>query len=779
MNRTARVLAALGAGCLGLASLVSASGAAAAPQAPQHPRTHASARTTPAKNAMQFSHEVVVDEQRSGFEPDILIDSKDRMYTSVPNGSSQGTSFVWTSNDHGNSFHLVPGSVLHGKPESCTGGGDTELQLDKGDNLFLSDLQNLTNLSNSVTTNQGRTWRTTCLGAVNTPVDRMWYAVQGTLGKPGFAIYEEYDAVDQGLHGTGLPGNQLVEEVSSDGLTFVPVTNPGFAGTCLGGGAVNCVTNDEGISGNQFVLPNGEVVIGHNSADGNKVEVTYSTPKLTRTGNTITAATANWHTTVVNRSICPDQPGKAPGICGATQFVTVSPDTAGNIYVSFSSAKTDAKGNQVGPYNVYVAVSRNGGRTFSKPYRVSRGGSNSFSWVTAGSKGRVAMAWYHANESHEGKGGYVFDDLTHAEFSVQEGESLNALSKHPTFRVSTVSEHPIKYGPICTAGLACLITGGDRSLGDFLEVSKDARGALVLSYVDDTSNTYTTGTTGFEENGPPVVVRQIHGPSLIKGPTNPTGYINGPGPGPGVPMGHVTDPAGDDFYSANSQLTPAGNALDLRSASVAVNKAGTGLIVKMRTNSQSGLTIPPNTGGTTGVWITRFTTYNPHTLGNGHIYYVGMESILGGKPTFFDGDTTAPSQQANLQLSMEFSDSHATVGSYDPNRGLITIQVPFTDMPAIAPRATLYSATGFSGTTVGPLGAADATGIGGEINPTDSTTPFDVSVVRAPSAHVAASSSGFSAGPAVWTLGGAGLVLLVGASALVARRRVALRPALR
>src|SRR6185312_14100922 len=105
---------------------------------------------------------------------------------------------------------------------------------------------------------------------------------------------------------------------------FVPVTNPGFAGTCLGGGFLNCVTNDEGISGNQFVMPNGEVVIGHNSADGNKVEVTYAKPVLQRSGGTITSATAQWHTTVVNRSICPDQPGKAPGICGATQFVTVS-----------------------------------------------------------------------------------------------------------------------------------------------------------------------------------------------------------------------------------------------------------------------------------------------------------------------------------------------------------------------------------------------------------------------------------------------------------------------
>jgi hypothetical protein len=128
---------------------------------------------------------------------------------------------------------------------------------------------------------------------------------------------------------------------------------------------------------------------------------------------------------------------------------------------------------------------------------------------------------------------------------------------------------------------------------------------------------------------------------------------------------------------------------------------------------------------------------------------------------------------------MEFSDSHTTQGSYDPNRGLITIQVPFRDMPAIAPKATLYSATGFSGTTVGPLGAADPTGVGGQINPTDSTTPFDVTVDRAPLAHVAASRSGLSAAPLVWTLSGIGVLLLAGAALLRVRRKAVLHPVLR
>src|SRR5581483_1286355 len=204
---------------------------------------------------------------------------------------------------------------------------------------------------------------------------------------------------------------------SGDGITFVPVTNPGFTGNCLGGGALNCVSDDEGISGNQLITPSGEVVIAHSSADGNRVVVSYSKPTVQRSNGSIVSASAHWTNVTVNRSLCPDKSGKAPGICGSTEFATVARDSSGTLYVSFSSAKFDKNGKQISPYNVYVVHSSNGGKTWSKPTRASKGGSNSFSWVTAGSKGRTAMAWYHANQ-RRGKGGFTFDDLGHAEFSV-------------------------------------------------------------------------------------------------------------------------------------------------------------------------------------------------------------------------------------------------------------------------------------------------------------------------------------------------------------------------
>jgi len=351
------------------------------------------------------------------------------------------------------------------------------------------------------------------------------------------------------------------------------------------------------------------------------------------------------------------------------------------------------------------------------------------------------------------------------------------LSKHPKFTVHTVSEHPIKYGPICTLGLDCTVTGGDRSLGDFLEVSHDMHGALVLSYVDDSSHTYTTGTTGFQENGPPVVVRQVHGTSLIKGKGNKRGLIMGAGKGPGRQMNHIRDAKHDDYYSANGALTPAGKNLDLRRASIKMSKNRKDLIVHMKVSSLKSLSVSPSLGGTTAEWITRFTSYDPHTLGNGNIYYAGMQSVEGGKPIFFDGNTSAPSQQANVQLSQDFTANHQTPGKYNAKTGTITITVPFKDVPGVKRHSRLYSVTAFTGTTAASLAAPDMTGLQGEINPTDETGPFDYVVNRGPAhhkhPHAAGAFAGFGIGEQVLTasLGGIGLLLLFAAVMTRTRRR--------
>ena len=811
MLPTRRLSLLLAAGVALAAGAAGAAGAVAAP-AIAHPGVRAAAANP---GGFRFSHEVVVDEQRSGFEPDIETGPGDALYTSMPNGSLSGISYLWSSIDHGNSFQLVPGQALGtGRLENCPqGGGDTELQLDPSGDLFYSDLQNLTNLTDSVSTDKGATFTSNCASQPNVIVDRMWYAIQGDYhgGTPtsNFRIYEDYDAVGQGVSPSSIGSNQLVLTASNNGIAFAPVINSNPGASCFGGAAYDCVSDDEGISGNLKIAPNGDVLIAHTSGDGNAIEVSRGV-----ISGTFPALTASWTASKLNSTLCPDFPVTAANvgkseICGATNFATIAEDSAGHFYVSFASQRlTDVNISGTptlvpsGPYEVYVASSVDGTH-WNPPVQVSSAPntSNAFPWITAGSNGRVAVAWYSANETHEKPVtggvngtisnqtaspdplGYRFDELNHAEFSVQAGVSLDALSRTAKYSVVTVSEHPIKYGPICTQGLGCSITQGDRSLGDFLQVNHDARGALVFSYVDDTSNYFSTGPTGaVASSGPTVVVREIGGPGLE------SGTINGPGAGPAVPIGSVTDPTGDADYSANSQRTPAGDNLDLTYASL--SRYSGGLIATMRVKSLASLAVSPAAGGTTGEWILRFTTYDPGRNGNGNIYYAGMESVGGGAPTFVVGQPTAGGPPG-MPLT-EFNSSTAAKGTYDAKTGTISIDIPFSALGGHQAGTTLYSATAFTGTTTGSL-SGNQNAI---VNQTDATSPFDWTIssnvppttlingvaVAGALGSISASTHAAPAGGSLAMTGGLGapvLALVVvfgsGAAWLVRRRVLATR----
>src|SRR5690242_8182022 len=232
--------------------------------------TEATAPAAPAP-AIGFSHAVVVDQQRPGFEPDVKVDTSAKVYTSVPFGFSTTQSFVWSSRDGGNSYQFTPGTVGPGKPATCVGGGDTDLFLDSQNALYFSDLQGLTNITNSMSTDGGATWNTNCAGADNTPDDRMWFAGTGSAAGGNLNLYQDYDAVDSALPNGG---NQLVETISHDGTHFTPVVNLDSVSTGCTGADVNCVTDDEGISGNQVVDPaTGSVFIAHTTGCGCGVEV--------------------------------------------------------------------------------------------------------------------------------------------------------------------------------------------------------------------------------------------------------------------------------------------------------------------------------------------------------------------------------------------------------------------------------------------------------------------------------------------------------------------------
>jgi hypothetical protein len=722
----------------------------------------------PAAAALGFSHAVVVDHQRPGFEPDVKVDGNGVIYSSVPFGFSTTQSFVWSSRDRGNSYQFVPGNVGPGKPATCVGGGDTDLFLDSRNALYFSDLQGLTNISNSMSTDGGATWSTNCAGAPNTPDDRMWFTGTGSSAAGNLTLYQDYDAT-----GTAVPsaGNQLVETVSHDGTHFSPVVNSdpnALSGGCAGA-AANCVTNNEGISGNQVVDPGtGNVYIAHTTTNG-----TGGTPGVQVSEGKITLGTpttATWtespnlDAALCQNSTCVDGNGNAEELAGEN-FASIARDSAGYLYVSFTAGPLDHAnssdsnfGALTAPEQIYVVRSLQPAGadpstlTWSAPQRItgsgSSAGTNTFPWITAGSGGRVDVAWYHTNETSEqgtcasGSGTctlYGAGSFRNAEWTVQMAQSLSANTGSPGYGTSQVSEAPVKHGQICTNGLGCA-TGGDRSLGDFLQVTTDNQGAAVVSYVFDTS----ADTSAGEDTGPEVISRQISGPSLLSS----IGSVSQNG-GPGVPMSSVADPTGDANYSANGSRTAASDNLDLTGASLA-NGPGSTLVATIRVRNLKSLGAGSALGGPDASWLLRWTQVRPGATGNGDIYYAGMDNNSGaggsGKPTFFAGDTAGipPANSADHTKYMTFPQTHvlsASQASYDAATGVITLRIPRSYVGNPANGTPLYSGTAFTATSSSPQSGSTL------FNLIDATTPFEL-VVGAPGTvgSLPAKSGGTGAG---------------------------------
>jgi hypothetical protein len=707
---------------------------------------------------------VVVDHQRPGFEPDVKVDTGGTIYTSVPFGFSTTESFVWSSLDGGNSYQFVPGNIsTTGKQATCFGGGDTDLFLDAKNSLYFSDLQGLTNISNSRSDDGGKTWSSTCAGAPNTPDDRMWFAGTGSFLGGNLNLYQDYDTA------ANTPsGNVLVETISHDGAsTFQPVVPTNPDPTC-GASAHDCVTSNEGISGNQVVDPGtGNVFIAHTSTENSSGTpgVRIAEGQITQGTSPLTPTTATWSESpnlvaplCPANSNCVDSSGNPEEIAGEN-FATVARDSAGYLYVTFTAGPLDHNSNDpnfgalTAPEQIYVVHSLEPATmsdpskvTWSAPQRITgtglSAGTNTFPWITAGSDGRVAVAWYHTNETSEqgtcasGSGTctlYGASSLSNAEWSVQMGQSLNAHDASPAYTPGNVSEAYVKHGQICTNGIGCA-TGGDRSLGDFLEITTDNQGAALVSYVFDTSQDSSAG----EDSGPEVISRQIGGPSLLASAPSVT-----QGSGPGVPMGSVGDASADAFFSANGARTPGGDNLDLSGASLG-NGANRTLIAKINVKSLSSLTPNPSAGGADASWILRWTEVVPGTTGNGHIYYLGMDNNQGtggsGKPSFFVGDTSAippPGNQADHTKYITYPQSR-TLGpsqaSYDSHTGVITFHIPLTDVGNPANGTVLYSGTAFSATSGSPQSATTL------FNLIDATTPFEL--VIGPPGTVGSSPTG-------------------------------------
>jgi hypothetical protein len=717
--------------------------------------------------AVQFDTPTVVDNYRPGFEPDVAIaknpGGNDVTYTSVPNGFSTTQSFIYRSDDNRRSFHMVEGNIL-GKPTTCIGGGDTELQIDpvSGD-LYFVDLQGLTNFSASTSKDHGASWTTSCAAVNGTGVDRQWVGIDTNGGKSAAGggandgrLYLDYDNTFQDIANTA--GNQLVMNESLDGVHYGSFCQA--AGVpCLGPPAV--ISADEGIPGNIVVdnLPGSRfehrVYAIHTNSAGTSVTVSYcsgakgdnSAAKVA--ANCTDPTQANPDPAHVNVYWHDSFPRKAGSYLTGNLFAAIAIDTKGNLYSVWSEYPTDTKGTEKGPGVVKVAVSTNGAQTWSKPVVVSPAslGNNVMPWVTAGDPGRIDIAWYGAPQVKNAQGVYGPDSLDNGTWNVYLAQSLNALGSRPTFAVSKVSDHQAKFGNISTQGL-----GGspDRSLGDFMQVTTGAQGEAVVSYVDDTSADRNPdlcmgcGQSPPEAAGPIMIATQNAGPSLFTS----RGVIKGSQRA----IGSVVDRSGDAFLSGLGRQTKAPAALDVTGASVRQVDAKH-LKVTLSTADRKlaqDLSLDPTLGGLVGEWIVRWASPTHGKPGDGNIFYVGMESAGGGAPEFYTG-TTLGINSTHVKY-FAYPKTTDIAGKIEGNT--ITWTVPLADIGGSSKGDGLFSITGFTASQLTPSFASLAIlPNGGTLgdenipNTIDATPPFSFAVGG--SASTTLSRGGLNTAPAV------------------------------
>jgi hypothetical protein len=673
-------------------------------------------------NTPGFGREVIVDHQRVAGEPSITIDSQDRIYVAAPYGFSTTASFVWSSLDHGQTFHLVPGDLsTFGKPGTCVGGGDSALAIDSKNRLYFGDLQGLTDVSNSVSTDQGATWLTTCNAANATGVDRPWIA---TFGDPqnGGALYQTVDQTGQCIGACdqlmGQVGSNIVEITrSQDGVTFSPLPAQQIEPDGIVSGIVTDSTGAVYIAHTGLVDQNGNL-IGGSDGNGNDNAVIvvrfpqgYSaTTPITLNGQTLCQASpATCSTNIAFRA--PLTSAGNSSVTVGQDFAPIAIDRAGNLYVTWSQAPVDANGNVAGSSQIFMAVSTDHGAHWGPAIRVSAATpslqTNVFPWIVAGDPGRVDVVWYGTTTLGScpnqpcGSGA-----LTSAHWQVMMAQSLNTVVKgqpnsKPSFTATSVSEVSNHFGEICTMGIGCT-TGGDRGLADFLSVTVGLKGEANVVWSDAVNQNFNGGTSAALI----AFNRQISGPSLFAN----IGTVSGPAAATGSASGSP-----DAFFSGNSVTIAASSNLVIQSASVTMPDSAH---YRFAINVQDlvSLLVPATLNGTDAVWLVRWEIADAG--GAGHTFFAGMESDAGQPPTFFDGETSSINTTHGKFLT--YPPAHSIEGSYTAGSpGTITMTVPVSDVGGNA-SAVLRSITAFSVTQSAPSSSGDTI-----FNYIDGTRAFD------------------------------------------------------
>src|SRR2546426_2037245 len=117
--------------------------------------------------------------------------------------------------------------------------------------------------------------------------------------------------------------------------------------------------------------------------------------------------------------------------------------------------------------------------------------TNVMPWAIAGAAGTVDIVFYGTDTRGDPNNfpSWLNNRVaaTNVKWFVYFTQVQAATTLTPTIYQVKASEHPTDYGQICTGGLGCTTSGGDRTLADFFSVALDANGAARIVLNDLTN----------------------------------------------------------------------------------------------------------------------------------------------------------------------------------------------------------------------------------------------------------------------------------------------------
>jgi hypothetical protein len=681
-----------------------------------------------------FGQPTISGIQGVGFEQDLRLDptSSNRLYTSVPGSLSSNTSWIWHSTDAGRTFKwVVAGAPKIGKPNSCAGGGDTELAVDTVGNLYFNDLT-LANFSTARSNDNGGTFVCSNTGVPDTAVDRQWYAVDGnpTTGTgldngAGHNIYLVNDEIGPG--NVTCPVSGVVNNVLA--MYRSPIPGGGaLAGVQFGPAykVTRPLTCDEGIMGNDEVSPVAtrtgklspgpttlaapvkHVYVIHDDATFSSISVGRCFPVL------FGAAVPN--VSDPSGLNCDDLPvANFPGYKTGGNFPTIAIDNAGNLYAVWEQAPVNGAGQITGDAVLRYSFSTNEGTTWSAARTIPTPGlrNNVFAWTSAGDNGRVDIAWYgtptaanpndpNCGTTGGGKGGP--DATTNGIWSLYMTQTLNGHASPPTFTAPILAgEHYMHKGTIQTVlGGQC----GDRTLGDFMQLRVGSRGEAQIAYADSNN-----ADEPFAPHG--MYVKQNGGSSVSA--SMPTVS------GDSILINAASDPSGDGKRETAGASLPSDPNLDILHSSFskpspgACHPAATPCYrVRMTVNN---LTLAAPAPDSVAVWLTQWlvpadtgcTSAAPSCQNGGKNPFVYFETTATG-PKCWSGENAAQLLGGGVMLTYPGTTQITAPGACSFTLGpfgTITIDVPISDVsldPGVAALTPnrLYSVTASTMTLTAP-----------------------------------------------------------------------------